>query len=56
MIDIHALHRSQLDRRTATNPVQYSCAIEAPPRRSDRYVWIALAAGFVAAMLSALLT
>lgn len=52
MIDIFALHHRQLARRTATNPVQYSCAIEAPPRRSDRYVWIALAAGFVAAMLA----
>lgn len=56
MIDIFAIHHRQLARRTATNLVAYSCAIEAPRHRSDRAVWIALGAGFVAAVLASVLS
>lgn len=56
MIDIFALHHRQSARRTATNPVAYSCAIEAPRRSSDRAVWAALAVGAVAAILASVLS
>jgi hypothetical protein len=32
---------------------RYACAVERPPRRYPRTLWIALAAGLIAALLAA---
>jgi len=32
---------------------EYACAVERPPRRYPRVLWIALAIGFIAALIAA---